>query len=225
MSKYTTEVRYICETLAGLDESVGYNDVDSVLNAAYPQIFDYDFPAPLNTTARKKDLCTKILRHYYTREIGLETAGLWQLKLKTRMLEILPYYAKMYATADLEYEPFVDVDYWREGEGSNKESGSNQSATTNKGDSQEAYSDTPQGGLSDVTAGRYLTNATARKNNDTSTTNMNDSRSGSNKYNEHIHGKQGGATYAAMLEEYRNSILRIDAMLIDELSDLFFMLW
>ena len=28
MSRYTTEVRYICESLAGLDKSVGYSNVN-----------------------------------------------------------------------------------------------------------------------------------------------------------------------------------------------------
>ena len=40
MSKYTTEVRFICEEAAGLDKSAGYNDVNEVVQAAYPKIFD-----------------------------------------------------------------------------------------------------------------------------------------------------------------------------------------
>ena len=32
MSRYTTEVRYICETAAGLDESVGYSNIEQKLN-------------------------------------------------------------------------------------------------------------------------------------------------------------------------------------------------
>ena len=31
MSKYTTEVRFICETAAGLVESVGYSQVEEVI--------------------------------------------------------------------------------------------------------------------------------------------------------------------------------------------------
>ena len=32
MSKYTTEVRFICETNANLTESVGFNDIENVLD-------------------------------------------------------------------------------------------------------------------------------------------------------------------------------------------------
>ena len=31
MSKYTTEVRYICEHYAGLNESTGFEDVDEIV--------------------------------------------------------------------------------------------------------------------------------------------------------------------------------------------------
>ena len=46
MSKYTTEVRYICETYAGLDESVGYDHINEVIAAAQNQIFDSVATAP-----------------------------------------------------------------------------------------------------------------------------------------------------------------------------------
>ena len=32
MSKYTTELRYICETSASLTESKGYNDIQDILD-------------------------------------------------------------------------------------------------------------------------------------------------------------------------------------------------
>ena len=44
MSKYTTEVRYICEKFAGKDTSVDYNKVDEVINASRAYIFDFDYP-------------------------------------------------------------------------------------------------------------------------------------------------------------------------------------
>ena len=39
MSKYTTEVRFICESYAGLNESVGYAGIDEVINKAIPKVF------------------------------------------------------------------------------------------------------------------------------------------------------------------------------------------
>ena len=107
MSKYTTEVRYICEEAAGLDESVGYNDVNEVVGLAYPKIFDSSLNFYNEET--KARLLPKILIHYYQREIGFETVGLWKLKLNQKLREILPYYNQLYESEDLEYNPLQNV--------------------------------------------------------------------------------------------------------------------
>ena len=44
MSKFTTEVRYICESSISLTESVGANSVDEVISKSLDKIFDFDFP-------------------------------------------------------------------------------------------------------------------------------------------------------------------------------------
>ena len=50
MSKFTTEVRWICESFVpelnwqGEYEHSGYSDVDKALQAGYEHIFDFDFP-------------------------------------------------------------------------------------------------------------------------------------------------------------------------------------
>lgn len=108
MSKYTTELRFICEKAAGLDESKGYSQVNSIIEAAAPVIFDFDFP--IWDIAYKPVLEKKILKHYYTREIGFETVGLWKLKLDTKLNEIMPRYNKLYETTVLEFNPLYDVD-------------------------------------------------------------------------------------------------------------------
>lgn len=108
MSKYTTELRFICETEAGKTESVGLSKVDEVITAAVPKIFDFDFP--IFDENYRTTLETKIIRHYYTREIGLETYGLWKLKLQTKLNEIMPYYNKLYESELYTYNPLYDVD-------------------------------------------------------------------------------------------------------------------
>ena len=71
MSKYTTEVRYLCEHASGLEESVGYNSVNTVITNAIPHIFDFDFP--IFDETYRSILERKILKHYYTREICEES--------------------------------------------------------------------------------------------------------------------------------------------------------
>ena len=81
MSKYTTELRFICEKAAGYDNSAGYNFVDETVTKAAPVIFDFDFP--MFDESYRLPLERKILKHYYTREISAETVGLWKLWLNT----------------------------------------------------------------------------------------------------------------------------------------------
>ena len=107
MSKYTTEVRYICEEAAEMDSSVGYGDVNRVVEMAYPKIFDSSLNFYNEET--KARLLPKILLHYYQREIGFETVGLWKLKLNQKLREILPYYNQLYESEDLEYNPLQNV--------------------------------------------------------------------------------------------------------------------
>ena len=108
MSKYTTEVRYICEHAAGLDESKGYSDVDEIIESAIPNIFNFDFP--VFDDNYKSVICTKILRHYYTREIGFETVGLWKLKLQTKLCEVMPYFNQLYESELIKFNPLYDTD-------------------------------------------------------------------------------------------------------------------
>lgn len=122
MSKYTTEVRFICEKYAGLDASVGYNDVNKILGESWDKVFDFNFP--IFDEQYRSVLCQKILKHYYNREIAFETVGLWKLKLDTLMNEIMPFYNQLYNSTLLEFNPFHDADYTKTHEGEDAGEGS-----------------------------------------------------------------------------------------------------
>lgn len=149
MSKYTTEVRYICEEKAGLLESSGFNDVSRVVELARDKVFNFDFP--IYDEAYRSVLETKILKHFYTREIGAESVGLWQLWLDTRLNEIMPYYNKLYESALIEFNPLYDVDLYtkkdgtykgnRADSGSKSDSYSNESEKSGSGSSSSSGSD------------------------------------------------------------------------------------
>lgn len=179
MSKYTTEVRTICESYNMLSERAGGNRVEDIITNAIPKVFDFEYP--IFDVEYKGVLERKILRHYYTREIGFETVALWKLKLCDKLNMIMPYYNKLYESNLLEFDPFNDVNWTRKGlrhkdEVGNEKvasSGNNQSnqttstsstshgATENTVDRKtvDKFSDTPQNGLDGVEDGTYLTNA------------------------------------------------------------------
>lgn len=162
MSKYTTELRFICETEAGKTESVGLSKVDEVISAALPHIFDFDFP--IFDENYRTTLETKIIRHYYTREIGLETYGLWKLKLQTKLNEIMPYYNKLYQSELYTYNPLYDVDMTtthvgqRTGENTNVDS--RISEKTNSGNTTSSGSNNVENKGSETNTGRSKNSAT-----------------------------------------------------------------
>ena len=122
MSKYTTELRYICESLAGLEESKGYNDVSDIISEARPKIFNFNYP--IFDESYRAGLETKILRHFYTREIGAETYGRWKLFLEAKMNEIMPFFNQLYNSELLTWNPLYDADYHKEGTSEGTEQGS-----------------------------------------------------------------------------------------------------
>ena len=247
MSKYTTEVRFICESKSGLSESKGFGSVDEVLNGSWDKIFTSK--VSFFDEEYRGVLCKKILKHYYLREIGCETVGIWLLWMNTKLEEIMPYYNKLYESELIKFNPMYDVDWNRKGNktgnesgsGSRSTSGNNSGTNTQSGTSsntrKDLYSDTPQGALTGVESETYLTNA--RKVSDSGETGVNgstsgsyeDSESSSNKvdttedYVESVSGKQGGSSYSKLLNEFRETFLNIDMQVIEEFEEMFMGMW
>ena len=231
MSKYTTEVRFICERVSGYSESQGGMNVKQVLETSWNRIFDNSWS--IFDEEYRSVLCKKILKHYYTREIGAEVVGLWVMWLNRRMGEIMPYYNQLYESEKLKFEPLTDTDVTTTS--NRKIDTTADNLTTNNltensnGVSRNLYADTPQGALDGVESETYLTNARKIMSNDTvSNSGTVDSKGSGNSnddYFERVTGKRGGENYSDMLRKYRETFLNIDMMVIKELDDLFLNLW
>lgn len=224
MSKYTTEVRFICESKAGLSESVGCDNVDDIISKSWNKIFT-DRAVFFDDNYRGV-LCQKILKHYYLREIGAETFGIWKLWMNTRLEEIMPFYNQLYKSALIEFNPLYDVDLKRthnrkvdsskQDDGTNKiitdgvSSESGTGSTTESGSSnstkRDLYSDTPQGAITGLENENYLTNA--RKVTDSGSTsgdsNSNFNNSGTNKST--VNGETSNTGTANSLEDYVENV-------------------
>lgn len=211
MSKYTTELRFICESKSGLENSKGCDDVDEILNNSWNKIFTTK--AEIFDENYRAVICKKILKHYYLREICSETVGNWKLWLNTRLEEILPYYNQLYKSALLEFNPLYDVNITRTHNrtidenktengtstetstdkntgsgtrdnttsGTNKNSGTSSVTDNGSSNSKDLYSDTPQGALTGVETETYLTNARKITNTDSSTSESTNSGNGEYK--------------------------------------------
>lgn len=89
MSEYTIEIR-------------------ELINANYPfALHDY----PIFNEEYRDYLNSKILSHFYFREIGAETPDRFNFYLRTKMHEIMPYYNQLYKSELLKFNPFITDDY------------------------------------------------------------------------------------------------------------------
>lgn len=141
MATYTTQVRTLVE-----------NHFDLGLKN-YP-IFDEHYREALNE---------KIIKHYYFREIGFETAGLFKFYLNQTMLEIMPYYNQLYKSELLEFNPFYNVDHELRSDKANNLTSSRADSTQSHGD---ATNDTSQSGMQTDTNSRNASDRTTQETKD-----------------------------------------------------------
>lgn len=172
MGKYTTEVRYICET--SVSEPVdgnGFNTVNEIIEKSRENIFNFDYP--IFDEEYRPVLETKILRHYYTREICEETVGLWKLRLCDKLNMIMPYYNQMYESTLLTFNPFYDVDYTRSGDKSEQGTSLNNEMSSNIETSNKDRDITKQSQKTDINVNKGSTtkNDTSEESTDYSSSN------------------------------------------------------
>lgn len=188
----------------------------------------------------KEKLADRIINHYYMREIGVETIGLFKLKIKTKLDLLMEKYAPLIYTNSIEYDLLVNEDYTEtfnrttSGTDSNTNSSTGTNSTTSSGSDLTVSSDTPQGQISKtaILAGQWATNTAAGENTGTSTTNnsvtnqSSGTNSGTETFTRHVKGNHGiSATYQAMIKQYRDNIITIYNDIINDLNDLFMGIW
>lgn len=246
MAKYTTEVRTICQFLAK-EEKIELSEVDKLVNIARPKIFDFEYN--FQDKEYKEIFEKKFLYHFFTREIGLETYGLWKLKLQTKLQEIMPKYNKMYEAENIKFNPFHDTDLITtsqnidnsQNKGTSKINSASES--TNKGRNEDngktkiRTSETPAGIIDQVESDRYMSNYTSNQNDNVAKSeqsgNSKNLSTGENysemnstsDYIQKIQGKSSGTSMSRLLVEYRESLINIDLQIFDELEELFMQLW
>lgn len=152
MATYTTEVRRLVE-----------NHFDLGLKN-YP-IFDESYRAVLND---------KIIKHYYFREIGFETAGLFKWYLNQKLNEIMPYYNQLYKSELLEFNPFYNVDRTTTNDGVKNGNSSHMGNSTTTGSSEYDNSSSNDSLKNSNTSNVGNSKTTGTTENSQTTTNKND---------------------------------------------------
>ena len=231
MSKYTMELRELFTPIKYNPPLYTKDEVEGFFKDY--ELSDYLTPEQIEVIEdaniwNKDRLARKIVNHYYMREIGQETIGLWKHYVKVTMDELMEEYLPLIYSSSIMYDPLVNVDYTEtfSRTANVDNTGRSVSDSTNSGDSFGITSDTPQGRVTKqlILAGEYATATSGTQtsstiNNTTNTTSGSDSEE---EYTKHMKGNSGiSATAQKMIEQYRDNIRAIDREIIEKLETLF----
>ena len=220
MAKYTMELRTVIE-YTSREEVENYFKDYCLNNYLRPN----EIESILTANIWSKDrLASKIVDHYYMREIGYETIGLFKHYCKVYMQEIMERYLPLIYSSSINYDPLVNVDYTESFTRNITGSGSTESSSDNSASGLSVNSDTPQGQISkeSILNGQYASNTGASE----TESSISDSTSTNNEtdetYTKKVKGNSGvSATAQKMVEQYRQNIIAIDEKIIKELDKLF----
>ena len=184
--------------------------------------FDYDF----YEEEAKTNFQEKFIDYYMFNEIGSETVKRFKHQLKAKLNLIMPYYKQLYKT-QLEAENInfllnkdLKETFIRDIEGTDTSNNVSSTSANSDSTSKESYLDN---GNADLSLTDGLTGVSNNVSQGTSTSNSD--TTGSNKSTEKTElisrGNIGITSSAELLQKWRDTVINIDKMIIDECYDLF----
>ena len=208
MAKYTLELRTI------------YEDTNF-------KLFDFDYEFYDNSL--KPIFERKFFEHYYFDEIGFPTIQKFKHMLKAKLHLIMPYYKQLYnievqsINVDFLLQKDLIETFVREIENSSNMSGNISSNGNNNSENININSDTPQSKIDDIE--KYMSNASKDKAvnsyNDSNTSSTDTSSNGYEKTEFTSKGNIGVTSMATLVEKWREILINIDEMILNDLQDLF----
>ena len=174
-------------------------------------LFDFDYD--ITDLTWKEKLEQKIIDHYYFHEICDESIDKWQHLFRTKIQSIMGYYDELYKTTLFENDPLTNQ---RLEETIENENTGTQTVDSSL-DEDTRGSDYPQhlNPENDILSGQ---SKTERGENQTRTDDL------KNKQQRIISG-YFRMPYPELLQMHRDTILRIDRMIINELKNLFIQIY
>lgn len=194
-------------------------EVRTLMNNPFTQPFKFDYDFYTDDLIMKKDFEQKFINHYYFHEIGAETFERWQHMLKSRLNLKMPYYKQLYES-ELESKKLnfmlnkdLKETFIRE---VNEESQSN-SQSTGTGTFKESS-------LNDGVAVVNLNEGNQTTEN-MNTSSGDVSSEGTNKQQEKTElisqGNIGVTSTAQLLKEWREVMINLNQIIIEDCQDLF----
>lgn len=214
MAKFTMELREIISTFGEEEVKSWFSQysLDDYLTSNEIALINE------RGTFDKEVLASRIIEHYYTREIGTDAIGQFMLFVKDKMHEVMETYAHVIYSTALKFDPLATDEHTESYVGSNDNV---VNATTNSnGSSLNIQSDTPQGQISKekILDGSYASSTSASESEDSSSNTS--TSEGKQNYSRKSTGRSG-VSGSQMIEDYRRSIRAIYTDIVYELEPLF----
>ena len=198
-------------------------EIDTLLRDKNFNLFSFEYDFYTDNVEIKKKFEQKFIDRYRFNEIGFETVARFKHYLKTSLNEIAPYYKQLYESElrcnDIDF--MLNKDY-TETFIKNIDSLSKSTETQNSNYNDLTNESNINDGVSDVelTKGN-LTSVTGNEN--TSTSNGTGTSENTQNENYTLTGKGniGIASSAELLSKWRDIMINIDQLILDDLSDLF----
>ena len=232
MSLWTMQVMEILKNYALPQTNLPF---DSLIDATYQDYFNFDFPWYTdndNGTSKIEFQKLFLLRHMMD-YIGQETIEQHRMFLAERLREVMPMYTQLFESMNLDMDWIKDVDMTYTGnESGTRNTTGNSSRETevtnnNTTNTQAINSDNPQITIqtedyaSEMSRGQSTSQGTGSEtSSDTSAVNENTSRDESRSESGYRGRRKGD-----VIKEYRESILNLNQMLLEECKDLFLGVW
>lgn len=228
MASYTMELRKVIEYY-GRDEVENWFKDYELANYLTPeQIAQIE---KFNVWSKSR-LASKVVDHYFMREIGFETPALFKHYAKVTMQEIMERYLLKIYSKFLEYDPLSNVDftetYTREIVGENTNTGISTSNSSQNAEGLNIINNTPQKRITkqDLDTGAYASQVNQSQTDttiaDTTNTENNGTSNTIEKFTRHEEGDNGVIiTNQRLVKEFREIIVAIDEEIINELGSLF----
>lgn len=214
-------------------------ELRTLLNDELFDVFSFDYDFYTDDEDIKKKFEQKFKDHYLFDEIGAETVARWKHQLKSRLNMIAPYYRQLYETElkskDIDFMLNKDLreEFERVVEGTEQSNSKGATNGTNNGDSKtHSKVSNLDNGVASVSmdrgdlTGESEDQSTTTNETKTNTTAQNEK---TDKQTEKTilvsQGNIGSTSSAELLERWRDVLINIDQMIIDECKDLFMMIY
>lgn len=180
---------------------------------------------PIYEESHREELNQRIIDHFWNREIGQETISMFRFALNRKLREIMPIYNEHYRLSAITLNPLetINIRNLSTSEGTTSATGNSTNESNSAAKSRTVQSEMPQTRLAGD--GDYATAAQDSISDSLAAATVEETNSSTQDgtVDSTTSGFQGHS--AVLIAQYRQTLVNVDMMIIEELESLFMTVW